>query len=107
MEIIEGVDEEQVPDPGTVKLRNLLRVDAQFAMKGHPLFTERILDVLHFFGPAQNERDMALQNAAKSILHMAGWWGDSDDDRAEIVRKLTGINVSKRTFWQRVKRWLY
>jgi hypothetical protein len=50
----------------------------------------KILDILHFFGPTMDEGDMALQNAAKTILNICGVWGDTDEDQKMIVRKLTG-----------------
>lgn len=96
------MDEEERPDEATVAARGRMQASFRLAYRGHPEVLERTLDILHFFGPAQNERDIALQNAAKSLLHEGGWWGDSDDDRAEIVRKLTGLDVPRRSLWQRI-----
>jgi hypothetical protein len=73
-------------------------------MKNYPDVFERIFDILHLFGPAQNERDMALQNAAKMILHEGGFWGDSDEDRFLIIEKLFKVSIVRKTFWQKLFR---
>lgn len=93
-------------EPEELAKRRRLQAAFQLAYRAHPAVLERTLDVLHFYGPALTEVDMALQNAAKSLLHAAGWWGDSDDDRREIVRKLTGINLPRRSLWKKLKEWL-
>jgi hypothetical protein len=99
-ELREGLESE--PSPGVEKQRRQLKADIRFAVRDHPLATVHLLGMLHFFGAAQNERDIALQNAAKAYLAAGGYWGDTDDDRAEIVRKLTGFTVPRRTFWQKL-----
>jgi hypothetical protein len=53
-------------------------------------FLVELLDILHFFGPTLTEADMALQNAAKTVLNIAGLWGDTEEDRALVTRRLTG-----------------
>lgn len=53
---------------------------------------ERVLDeimhILHFTEPAQTERDIALQNAAKAIWHRLGKWGDAEKDRKRVIHTL-------------------
>jgi hypothetical protein len=100
---VEGNEQEFV-DKRVIEERRRTQAHFQLVARSHPEMVERTLDILHFFGPAQNERDFALQNAAKAWLHEAGWWGDSDDDRIEIVRKLTGINMPQRSLWRKLFR---
>jgi hypothetical protein len=76
--------------PEELGRRNRLRAAFQIAFTGDAGLTvlEEIGEILHFFGPAYNEQDMALQNAMKSILHRLGVWGDADGDRRAILRRL-------------------
>lgn len=48
-------------------------------------------DILHFFGAAYNDADIALSNAFKTILHRLGAWADDDIGRRDIIRKLRGM----------------
>ena len=82
---MEDVDQE------TITRRKRMQAAFESVFKGGEMgkvvLTE-VLDILHFFGPCLDESDMALQNAAKSILHHLGVWGDSDEDRIAIVERL-------------------
>lgn len=53
-----------------------------------PMVLERILYILHWFDPAVEPADLALQNAAKAILHELGVWGTVEEDRRAIVGRL-------------------
>ena len=78
-------------DQQTIDERKKMRAAFELVFKtigmGKVVLSE-ILDILHFYGPCLDEKDMALQNAAKAILHHLGAWGDSDEDRMAIVERL-------------------
>jgi hypothetical protein len=100
IEIIEG-DEDRLSQEEVQKRRG---IQARFilAFRAYPDVFERIGDLCHFFSAAQNERDIALQNVYKSILHEGGFWGDSDEDRASVLGRIIKHSVPRRTFWQKL-----
>jgi hypothetical protein len=84
----EGVAEEVDPE---VHKQKDMHLDFVTVFKMHPrgpAVLQEVLDILHFFGAAVTPADMALQNAAKTILHHTGVWGDVEADRAAVVRRL-------------------
>jgi hypothetical protein len=82
---------DEIP-PGELEKRNRERAAFYevFKSPSGPFVLEKIGDICHFYGPAETEADMVLQNAFKTMLCILGVWGDSDEDRREVTRKLLG-----------------
>lgn len=77
------------------------------AFVGNPRALEIVLEILHWPGPLENEADRVLHNAAQSLLHHLGVWGDSRLDRRAVVARLLGIPelpARKKSFWKMITR---
>jgi hypothetical protein len=101
IEITESAAGEEVPQE-TIQARMDDTAALRSAFLRCPRALEIVLGILHWPGPVMNDGDKVLHNAAQTLLHHLGAWGDSKKDRERIVRKLLSL-PPRQGRWRKIK----